>query len=204
MKNVLENQNNETLRHVQENMGFNLNNENTEGPVLLKNDGVLKWKLHQVGLFVDDQNKSYIADSFLYKSYNMPYDKCPGSLPENVLMVLLEIIKVIVLLGSVWLTMQAFDINLDLFAESKAMTILIGSCMPLILKLFLYKDDTDEQAIDDFSIKLSLNSVIKHFSHDWSVADIIKCDTNEGAKNIATLYIDVDEDLKNHAAVNIP
>jgi len=188
----------------QENTSYTLNklSQSQNVPTLVMKDGVLKWNLTGVCLFLDRENRSYIPKSFFSQSCNMMYYKCPGSFFRNLVEAFIEIVAVFLFLFFVTVVVLALGENFEISASNQTLAILAGSLLPLLLKKCVYKQNTDISEIDisDMFFKSCLKKLSQEYSNEWPVADIMQCEENDNAESelIATICIDDDN---SHAAI---
>jgi hypothetical protein len=137
-------------------------------------NGVLKWSIPRVLLFLDNHDKPYVTRTFFFKSAYMDHVGCPGSLYKNLISALRQFLTIILFLVFVVIVVMAFGNEYSVSGVNQMLATLAGGFLPWIFRNVLLKPPAElEVDTSSLSFKNLFDDVIKNHRQNWPVADII-------------------------------
>ncbi|XP_055999040.1 uncharacterized protein LOC125656979 [Ostrea edulis] len=137
-------------------------------------NGVLKWCVPRVLLFLDNHDKPYITRTFFFKSAYIDHVGCPGSLYKNLVSALRQFLTIILFLLFVIIVVMAFGNEYSVSGVNQMLATLAGGFLPWVFRNVLFKPPADvEVDTSSLSFQNLFDDVIKNYKQNWPVADII-------------------------------
>jgi hypothetical protein len=143
-------------------------------PILHLSNGVLKWKIPRLLLFLNKRDKPFITRTFFFKAAYMKSKGCPGSLYKNLLRALRQFLIIILFLVFVVIVVMAFGNEYSISGVNQMLATLAGGFLPWIFLNVLFKPPADVE-VDTSSVSFQnlFDQEIKEHTQNWPVADII-------------------------------
>nr|XP_034306724.1 uncharacterized protein LOC117682688 [Crassostrea gigas] len=148
-------------------------NESTpKNPYLCLSNGVLKWNIPQLLLFLDNNDTPYIPRTFFFKAAYMDHVGCPGSLYKNLIRAMRQFVTIILFLLFVVVVVMAFGNEYSVSGVNQMLATLAGGFLPWIFRNVLFKPPADIE-IDTSSLGFQnmFDDVIKNHKQNWPVTD---------------------------------
>lgn len=166
--------------NVQPNTAFQVSvNDHGEGststnPILNLSNGVLKWKIPRLLLFLDNHDKPYITRTFFFKAAYMDHVGCPGSLYKNLIRAMRQFVTIILFLLFVVVVVMAFGNEYSVSGVNQMLATLAGGFLPWIFRNVLFKPPADmEIDTNSLSFRNMFDDVIRNHKQNWPVADFV-------------------------------
>ena len=141
-------------------------------PYLCLSNGVLKWSIPQLLLFLDNNDTPYIPRTFFFKAAYMDHVGCPGPLYKNLIRAMRQFVTIILFLLFVVVVVMAFGNEYSVSGVNQMLATLAGGFLPWIFRNVLFKPPADIE-IDTSSLgfKNMFDEVIKDHKQNWPVTD---------------------------------
>ncbi|KAJ8301411.1 hypothetical protein KUTeg_020398 [Tegillarca granosa] len=175
-------QNNTAIRILPEKPGNDCQNNDkptvTEAKLKIK-EGIPKWELSHIALFLDKKDTSYITRKFFFITCYMPHHGCPGSLYKNLLKALTSFAMIILFLLFVLFVVMAFSEDYSLSGTNQMLATLAGGLLPWLFRNILLKKP-EEVTVDTTNLHFQncFNQELKQLIQSWPVADF-ECEVQE-------------------------
>uniref|UniRef100_K1PL00 Uncharacterized protein n=1 Tax=Magallana gigas TaxID=29159 RepID=K1PL00_MAGGI len=148
------------------------NKSTSKKPYLCLSNGVLKWSIPQLLLFLDNNDTPYIPRTFFFKAAYMDHVGCPGSLYKNLIRAMRQFVTIILFLLFVVVVVMAFGNEYSVSGVNQMLATLAGGFLPWIFRNVLFKPPADIE-IDTSSLgfRNMFDDVIKDHKQNWPVTD---------------------------------
>ncbi|XP_045165465.2 uncharacterized protein LOC123529272 [Mercenaria mercenaria] len=162
----------------QENIAFRIKTERAEtveNPVQLatNEDGLPRWQVSRVVLFLSKNDRPMIPKSFYFKSCKMPFYSVPGELLVNYLRATAEFGMILLFLMFVLVVVLAFGDTYEISATNKLLATVAGGFLPFILKKAVFKShEVPEIDIKNMNFQVCLHELMEDYQQTWPIYDI--------------------------------
>ncbi|XP_055998894.1 uncharacterized protein LOC130047591 [Ostrea edulis] len=151
-------------------------------------NGVLKWRVPRVLLFLDNHDKPHITRTFFFKSAYIDHVGCPGSLYKNLVSALRQFLTIILFLLFVIIVVMAFGNEYSVSGVNQMLATLAGGFLPWVFRNILFKPPVDVE-VDTSSLRFQnlFDDAIKNYRQNWPVADIIADSKERESEDVGTM-----------------
>ena len=142
-------------------------------PMLEIKEGVPKWRLKQMIVFLDRDDTTYITQKFFFDTVEMPHSGGPGNLLSNLLSAICQFMVIVVFLLFVVLIVMIFGDEYNVSGFNQMIATLVTGFLPWVFRNILFKSQGGFSLdTENVNFQASLSSVIKTYEQSWPIADI--------------------------------
>ncbi|XP_063444487.1 uncharacterized protein LOC134724982 [Mytilus trossulus] len=147
--------------------------KDTENVKLIVKDGIPKWQIRRLILFLDVNDKPYLPEKFFNASCYMNTVGVPGPLIFNVVQATWRFLCICVFLMFVVLIVLAFGDEYQISGTNQMLATLAGGFLPWVFRNVLFKSK-DALGLDteNLSFKSNLRKEIENYVQNWDIADM--------------------------------
>jgi hypothetical protein len=153
--------------------------KDTDNVKLIVKEGIPKWNVRRLILFLDEKDKPYLTDKFFTTTCYMDTVGVPGPLIYNIVRATWRFLCICLFLLFVVLIVLAFGDNYKISGTNQMLATLAGGFLPWVFRNILFKSK-DALSLDtkNLSFKSNLKRKIEEYEQNWNINDISITENN--------------------------
>ncbi|KAK3104191.1 hypothetical protein FSP39_025148 [Pinctada imbricata] len=136
-------------------------------------EGVPKWKISHLIVFLDREDTSYLTQKFFFDIVNMPHSGGPGNLLSNILSAFTQFMVIILFLLFVILVVMIFGDEYKVSGFSQMIATLVTGFLPWVFMNILFKQKENLSVdTDNVNFQNSFEAVVRNYKQSWELSDL--------------------------------
>ncbi|XP_052061929.1 uncharacterized protein LOC127701995 [Mytilus californianus] len=149
------------------------NENDTNVRLIVSKDGIPKWSVRKLILFLDRQDQPYLTEKFFFSTCYMDTVGAPGPLIPNIIHAVWRFMCICAFLMFVVLIVLAFGDEYNISGANQMLATLAGGLLPWVFENVLFSGrDPLELDTNNLSFKSNFKTKIDQYVQSWDIHDI--------------------------------
>ncbi|CAC5365676.1 unnamed protein product [Mytilus coruscus] len=153
--------------------------------LIVSKDGIPKWSVRKLILFLDRQDQPYLTEKFFFSTCYMDTVGAPGPLIPNIIHAVWRFMCICAFLMFVVLIVLAFGDEYNISGANQMLATLAGGLLPWVFENVLFSGrDPLELDTNNLSFKSNFKTKIDQYVQSWDIHDIDIDENQNRSENV--------------------